>query len=88
MSNTPCGTTSKLAHHIAIYNSIDNVRSVAHQIRELKARLNNEPSGGCDEKVEVSEPSFIEVLTNTPDNIIAECNAANQILSEIEEMLF
>lgn len=88
MSNEPCNTASQPSHHIRIDNSVGNIRSVVIQIKALKARLNNEPQVGCEDVNKASEPSFIDVLTNTPDNIITECNTANQILSEIEEMLF
>jgi len=87
MSETACQVEAP-AHHIRISDSINNIRSVVHQIKALKARLNNEPSGVCGGEEKASEPSFIDVLTQTPDHIITQCNEANDILAEINQMLF
>jgi len=83
------GATCKQPHHIAIHNSIGNIHSIVRQLRILKNKLNNDSQPECGEDVvKAPEPSFMEVLNHTPDNIIAECNEAHQILAEIEDMLF
>jgi len=84
-ANTPCNQPN----HIAIHNSIDNIRLLVSQLRALKNRLTGAPSEPCGEDVNnASEPSFIDVLNHAPDNIITECNEASQILDEIKGMLF
>lgn len=76
-------------HHIAINNSINSISSIVRQLNALKDRLTGEPNKPCGADVaKSSEPSFIDVLNHTPDNIHAECNEAGRIIQEIQEMLF
>lgn len=79
-------------HHIAIYESIDSIRSVIHQLNNLRDRITGDFYNKADEIAQEKDkpptPSFINVLNQTPDQIRAECNEADRIIQEIREMLF
>lgn len=88
MQDTACSPKQE-PNHIDIHNSINNLRTVVRQLKAFKDRLNGESQPTLGEsETKAQEPSFIEVLNGTAGSIRGECDQANQILEEINNMLF
>lgn len=88
MQETACAPRPN-PNHIDIHDSINNIRTVVRQLNAFKNRLKGEEQPPLGEKeTKASEPSFIEVLNATAGTVRSECDQANQILAEIQDMLF
>jgi len=92
MNSEPCSTEIRQEKHIALDEAIGFIQYVEEQLRGLRDRLHPTPSaevnGCCVESVKRSPPCFVDVLDAAPERITDKCNSLQELIDQIEGLLF
>lgn len=84
----PLQTTEREQKHIAIDSALDRLESSVSRLRDLRDRISGD--GQCEpaRDPEKNQRSLEQVLNQAPDDIRSRAGQINDLITEIESLLF